>query len=145
MDTLTELIRREISLQYKSTRQFALYVGIPLSTITSALKKGVGGMSYDSVVKICEALGIQKLTTFSPGYASADMRALMEAYGELDKAGRHTVNTVAQVELMRCEGITGPARMAAFSGGPATTQDGDAGAASAEAVRNLKKKTKGNT
>ena len=37
MDKLTNIVRDEISRQYKSVRQFAFAVGIPLSTINSAL------------------------------------------------------------------------------------------------------------
>ena len=47
MDNLTKIVRTEISRQYKSVRQFALTVGIPLSTINSALHNGIGGSSFD--------------------------------------------------------------------------------------------------
>ena len=43
MDKLTNIVRDEISRQYKSVRQFAFAVGIPLSTINSALNNGIGG------------------------------------------------------------------------------------------------------
>lgn len=45
MDKLTNIVRDEISRQYKSVRQFAFAVGIPLSTINSALHNGIGGSS----------------------------------------------------------------------------------------------------
>ena len=54
MDNLTKIVRTEISRQYKSVRQFALTVGIPLSTINSALHNGIGGSSFDTVVQICK-------------------------------------------------------------------------------------------
>ena len=59
MDNLTKIVRTEIDRQYKSVRQFAFAVDIPLSTINSALHSGIGGSSFDTVVKICKALGIQ--------------------------------------------------------------------------------------
>ena len=58
MDKLTNIVRDEISRQYKSVRQFAFAVGIPLSTINSALHNGIGGSSFDTVVQICRTLGI---------------------------------------------------------------------------------------
>ena len=42
MDNLTRIIREEIGKQYKSVRQFAFAVGVPLSTVNSALHNGVG-------------------------------------------------------------------------------------------------------
>ena len=45
MDKLTNIVRDEISRQYKSVRQFAFAVGIPLSTINSALHNGIGGLT----------------------------------------------------------------------------------------------------
>lgn len=141
-NSLTELIRREIALQYKSTRQFAMAVDIPLSTITSALKKGVDGMSFDSVVKICETLGIQRMSTAPAGFVSGNMSELLETYTQLDKIGRHTVDTVARVELMRCRGAE-PAHLAAFGGGPSSVDESGGRAASARAVRSIRKKSKG--
>ena len=61
MDNLTRIIRSEISKQYRSVRQFAFAVGVPLSTVNSALHNGVGGSSFDTVLQICKALGIKAL------------------------------------------------------------------------------------
>ena len=58
MDNLTTIVRDEISRQYRSVRQFAFAVGVPLSTINSALHNGVGGSSFDTVMQICKTLGI---------------------------------------------------------------------------------------
>ena len=52
MDNLTKLVRDEITRQYRSVRQFAFAVDIPLSTINSALHNGVGGSSFDTVMRI---------------------------------------------------------------------------------------------
>ena len=59
MDNLTTIVREEIARQYRSVRQFAFAVGVPLSTINSALHNGVGGSSFDTVMKICNALNIR--------------------------------------------------------------------------------------
>ena len=58
MDKLTNIVRDEISRQYKSVRQFAFAVGIPLSTINSALHNGIGGSSFDTVVQILSLIHI---------------------------------------------------------------------------------------
>ena len=61
MDNLTKIIREEIDKQYKSVRQFAFAVGVPLSTVNSALHNGVGGSSFDTVLRLCRVLGIKAL------------------------------------------------------------------------------------
>ena len=76
MDNLTKIIREEIDKQYKSVRQFAFAVGVPLSTVNSALHNGVGGSSFDTV--------------------------LLTQYAKLDDYGRHTVSAVMKVEYDRC-------------------------------------------
>lgn len=104
MDNLTTLIKSEIKRQYKSVRQFSQCVDIPQSTIISALRKGIGGTAFDSVVKMCEVLGI-KLAVNSSVYLDEEKRELLEAFSELDEKGRHTVRTMCKVELMRCRNI----------------------------------------
>ena len=58
MDELTLLIKQEIKKQYRSVRQFALHVGIAQTTVVSALKNGVSGTGFATVMKICKALNI---------------------------------------------------------------------------------------
>ena len=60
MDSITELIKNEIKKQYKSVKQFSELSGIPYSTISNALSRGVGGTSYDTVIRICQILEIQQ-------------------------------------------------------------------------------------
>ena len=54
--TKAEILRKEILRQYKSVRAFALEMGIPYSTLATALERGVEGMAYGTVMKICEEL-----------------------------------------------------------------------------------------
>ena len=42
MDELTTLIKNEIKRQYRSVRQFSMAIGVPQSTIVTALQKGIG-------------------------------------------------------------------------------------------------------
>lgn len=102
MDKLTEMVRAEITRQYKSVRQFAFAVEIPLSTINSALHNGIGGSSYDTVMQICRTLGIKAFCQNDASYLTEETERLAMQYSHLDDYGRHTVSAVAQVEYDRC-------------------------------------------
>ena len=102
MDKLTEMVRAEIARQYKSVRQFAFAVEIPLSTINSALHNGIGGSSYDTVIQICQTLGIKAFNQNGASYLTDETERLAMQYSRLDDYGRHTVSTVTQVEYDRC-------------------------------------------
>ena len=103
-DNLTKLVRDEISRQYRSVRQFAFSVDIPLSTINSALHNGVGGSSFDTVMRICKILGIKAMSDDAALYLTDDTERLLTQYAKLDDYGRHTISSVMQVEYDRCSG-----------------------------------------
>ena len=102
MDDLTRLVQEEIKRQYKSVRQFSFAVDIPLSTINSALHNGVGGSSFDTVMRICKILGIKAMSNDAALYLTDDTEKLLTQYAKLDDYGRHTVASVMQVEYERC-------------------------------------------
>ncbi len=104
MDELTMMIKNEIKHKYKSVRQFASAVNIPQSTIISAMRKGIGGTSFDTVVKMCSALDI-KLSMNSGIFMDKEMTELLESFGELDDRGKNSVRSVCSVELLRCRNI----------------------------------------
>lgn len=104
MDELTMTIKNEIKRQYKSVRQFAAALDIPQSTIISAMRKGMGGTAFDTVVKMCSALGI-KLSMNSGVFMDKEKTELLEVFSELDDRGRNTVKSVCNVELLRCRNI----------------------------------------
>ena len=52
-----ERLKKEIRSQFKSIRKFALDMGIPYSSLMSALDKGLAGMAFDTVMAICKRLG----------------------------------------------------------------------------------------
>lgn len=108
MDNLTKIVRAEIARQYKSVRQFAFAVNIPLSTINSALHNGIGGSSFDTVVQICRALGIKALSDDASFYLTGETQKLLDQYAQLDDYGRHTINAVMQVEYERCTELSAP-------------------------------------
>lgn len=119
MDNLTKIVRTEIARQYKSVRQFAFAVDIPLSTINSALHNGIGGSSFDTVMQICNTLGIKAISDDAAFYLTDDTQKLLNQYAQLDDYGRHTVSTVLQVEYDRCTELSTPltGKTAAFGGG----------------------------
>ena len=44
--------------RYVSLRQFSKEADIPYSTLMTILSRGVGGASFDAVIKICKKLDI---------------------------------------------------------------------------------------
>lgn len=105
MDLLTMAIKNEIKAQYRSVRKFSIAIGIPQSTIVSALHNGIGGTSYDTVLKICRKLSIN-LYEYSPLYNTSHKgMSLISAYSQLDEKGRYVVDAILNVELERCGGI----------------------------------------
>ncbi len=100
-DKLTSIIAHEIKKQYKSTRQFAIAADIPYTTLSSALKNGIGSSSYDTVIKICRMLGIKNTEFGEIVLCSEKTLSLIRRYNKLDKFGRHTVESVIRLEEAR--------------------------------------------
>ena len=82
MEQLTAMIKAEIKNKYKSVRQFSQVSGIPQSTIISGLKKGVGGMSFETVTKMCSLLDI-KLSVHSWHCINKEKNDLLEIFSKL--------------------------------------------------------------
>lgn len=51
---LRELILKE----YVSLRKFSIEADIPYSTLMTILARGIGGASFDMVIRICRKLGV---------------------------------------------------------------------------------------
>lgn len=60
--TKSKILKKEILNQYKSIRQFAMEMGIPYSTLVTALERGIEGMAYGTVIRICDKLNINPVT-----------------------------------------------------------------------------------
>ena len=91
-----EILKRVILSRYKSIRQFAVEMNIPYSTLITALERGVDGMAYSTVIRICEALSLNPLdfTPLEEGNSVSSQittRKVMERYWKLNKAGRKRV------------------------------------------------------
>ena len=54
-------LRNLILDRYSSLRQFANDADIPYSTLMTLLSRGVGGASFDIVIRICKMLEIDPL------------------------------------------------------------------------------------
>jgi len=58
-----ELLRQAILSQYGSIRKFALTIGVPPSTLQSAIENDtIGKMAVDTVILICDNLGLDVRT-----------------------------------------------------------------------------------
>ena len=56
--TKAEILKQEILRQYKSVRQFAMEMEIPYSTLVTALDRGIEGMAYGTVIRMCDRLSL---------------------------------------------------------------------------------------
>lgn len=94
--TKAEILKTEILKQYKSVRQFALEMEIPYSTLVTALDRGIEGMAYGTVIRMCDKLSLNPVD-FTPlnqksllGGKIMENR-VMQYYVKLNKAGRKKI------------------------------------------------------
>lgn len=91
-----EILKKVILSQYKSVRQFAVEMDIPYSTLVTALERGIEGMAYSTVMRICDALALNPMD-FSPldegeGLsAQITTKRVMERYSRFNRAGRKKI------------------------------------------------------
>ncbi|MCR5099894.1 MAG: transcriptional regulator [Butyrivibrio sp.] len=94
--TKAEILKKEILAQYKSVRQFAIDMSIPYSTLVTALDRGIEGMAYGTVIKMCDRLNLNPVD-FSTLEKGADLgdkiveNRVMQQYVKLNKVGRKKV------------------------------------------------------
>ncbi len=62
--TREQLLRNLILDRYQSLRRFAIETDIPYSTLMTLLSRDLGGASFDVVMKICRALGIDPMELY---------------------------------------------------------------------------------
>ncbi len=103
MDELTQLIKKNIKLKYSSTRRFSEELGIPQTTIVSAIKNGVSGTAFTTVCKMCKALDIKLVNGIYPVVVTDTTTNLIKKISKLDEKGIHTVTTVLEMEYVRCQ------------------------------------------
>ncbi len=98
MDDLSEQIRFEIKKQFGTLKKFSEASGIPYSTLVSAMKKGVGGTAYRTVVRICGILHIRQPYGCGDGF----YRECSSRLSALDGEGLSMVTAVLDKEYSRC-------------------------------------------
>lgn len=94
--TKAEILKKEILKKYRSVRQFALEMSIPYSTLVTALERGIDGMAYGTVIRICDKLNLNPVD-FSSLEQDAALGAqilenrVMAGYVKLNQDGRDRV------------------------------------------------------
>ena len=106
--TKAEVLKRVILSQYKSVRQFAVEMDIPYSTLVTALERGIEGMAYSTVIRICDALSLNPVD-FTPldegeGLSSQiTTKRVRERYDKFNRAGRKKILEIlddySQIEM----------------------------------------------
>ncbi len=102
MDRITNVIKEEIKRQYRNLRRFSEESGIPYSTLSNALSRGIGNTAYDTVVKMCRLLGLRQFYDEDVIVFNDKFRDICSMLTELDEMGVHTVETVLRMEYNRC-------------------------------------------
>ena len=90
--TKAEILKQEILKQYKSVRQFALEMEIPYSTLVTALDRGIEGMAYGTVIRMCDKLSLNPVdfSTLEKGEVLGEKileNRVMQYYIQLNKKG----------------------------------------------------------
>lgn len=116
MDSITELIKGEIKNQFGSLAKFSEASGIPYSTLSNALAKGIGGTSYDTVVKICRLLHIRQAYDGDIVLFNQEFHDIYKKMTELDEQGVHTVCAILNAEYDRCHNEQGEPKVKGFNG-----------------------------
>ena len=94
--TKAEILKAEILKQYKSVRQFALEMGIPYSTLVTALDRGIEGMAYGTVIRMCDKLSLNPVdfSSLEKGESLGERileNRVMQYYVLLNKKGRKKI------------------------------------------------------
>ena len=94
--TKAEILKAEILKQYKSVRQFAIDMEIPYSTLVTALDRGIEGMAYGTVIRICDKLSLKPVdfSSLEKGEVLGEKlleNRVMQYYIQLNKRGRKKI------------------------------------------------------
>ena len=94
--TKAEILKQEILKQYKSVRQFAIEMNIPYSTLVTALDRGIEGMAYGTVIRMCDKLSLNPVdfSSLEKGESLGEKileNRVMQYYVKLNQTGRDKV------------------------------------------------------
>lgn len=108
-----EILKKEILRQYRSVRQFAIEMNIPYSTLVTALERGIEGMAYGTVIRMCDRLSLNPVD-FSSLERDASIseqlleNRVMQNYVKLNQQGRDRIlelmDDFSQIEKYRAKG-----------------------------------------
>lgn len=94
--TKAESLKKEILRQFRSVRRFAMEMNIPYSTLVTALDRGIEGMAYGTVIRMCDKLSLNPVD-FSSLERDTSLGAqllenhVMQCYLKLNQDGRDKV------------------------------------------------------
>ena len=94
--TKAEILKQEILKQYKSVKQFAIDMEIPYSTLVTALDRGIEGMAYGTVIRMCDKLSLNPVdfSNIEKGEVLGEKileNRVMQYYIRLNKKGRKRI------------------------------------------------------
>ena len=94
--TKAEILKAEILKKYKSVRQFTIDMEIPYSTLVTALDRGIEGMAYGTVIRICDKLSLNPVdfSSLEKGEVLGEKlleNRVMQYYIQLNKRGRKKI------------------------------------------------------
>ena len=89
--TKAEILKKEILRQYRSVRQFAMEMNIPYSTLVTALERGIEGMAYGTVIKMCDKLSLNPVDFSSLERDASLGNRVMQNYVKLNQTGRDKI------------------------------------------------------
>jgi len=111
--TKADILKKEILRQYRSVCQFALEMEIPYSTLVTALDRGIEGMAYGTVIRMCDKLSLNPVDFSSLerdttlGEQLLENR-VMQYYVKLNQVGRDKVlelmDDFVQIEKYKAKG-----------------------------------------
>ena len=98
--TREQLLLSIIKEKYKSLRSFSIAANIPNSTLSSMFKKGLGGTSAETLLKVCSILELDMAALFNFGEgAKKEDYDFFSKYLSLNDSSRELVRLVAEHQL----------------------------------------------
>lgn len=95
--TREQLLLSIIKEKYKSLRSFSIAANIPNSTLSSMFKKGLGGTSAETLLKVCSILELDMAALFNFGEsAKKEDYNFFSKYLSLNESSRELVRLVAE-------------------------------------------------
>lgn len=97
----SRILKEVILTRYRSVRQFATVMNIPYSTLVTALERGIEGMAYSTVIRMCSILDLNPVdfSSLEEGDSLSQQittRKVMDKYNRLNKTGKKKVMDILE-------------------------------------------------